>query len=132
MESLKHMVFQELSAVGRPLALVAVIEQSLIGLTAAIARRDLLIQKFQSGEIPERARASYYFGLTLVAAEVILTRCAEVKVTHLGEDDGLFGAVDVDPGGSSGDTSDGPKGRRDAVDREAARVLTQHRAAISA
>ena len=45
-----------------------------------------------------------------VAAEVILTHCAEVKVTHLGEDDGFFGAVDVDPGAGSGDTSDGPKG----------------------
>ncbi len=32
-----------------------------------------------------------------VSAEVILTHCAEVKVTHLGEDDGLFGAVHVDP-----------------------------------
>jgi len=45
-----------------------------------------------------------------VAAEVILTHCAEVEVTHLGKDDGLFGAVDVDPGAGSGDTSDGPKG----------------------
>ncbi|MGB6100363.1 MAG: TniQ family protein [Comamonas sp.] len=44
-----------------------------------------------------------------VGAEVILTHCAEVKVTHLGEDDGLL-AVDVDPGASSGDTSDGPQG----------------------
>ena len=46
---------------------------------------------------------------TVVGAEVILTHCAEVKVTHLGEDDGLL-AVDVDPGASSGDTSDGPQG----------------------
>lgn len=65
LESLKHMVFQELSVVGRPLALVAVIEQSLMGLTAAIAKRDLLIQKFQSGEISEREHVQYYFGLPL-------------------------------------------------------------------
>ena len=67
-----------------------------------------------------------------VSAEVILTHCAEVKVTHLGEDDGLFGAVDVDPGASSGDTSDGPKGRRSESDREAVGLLAQHRAAVPA
>ena len=67
-----------------------------------------------------------------VAAEVILTPCAEVKVTHLGEDDGLFGAVDVDPGGSSGDTSDGPQGRDGQSDRAAVGVLAQHSTAILA
>jgi len=61
--------------------------------------------------------------IAIVSAGVILTHCAEVKVTHLGEDDGFFGAVDVDPGGSSGDTSDGPKGRRGEIDREAAGLL---------
>jgi len=69
---------------------------------------------------------------SLVSAEVILTHCAEVKVTHLGEDDGLFGAVDVDPGASSGDTSDGPKGRRGESDRQAVGLLAQHRAAVPA
>ncbi|MGZ0077552.1 hypothetical protein [Methylomonas sp. YC3] len=64
-ETLKHLVFQELSAVGRPLALVAVIEQSLIGLSGAIAKRDQLVQKFASGEIPENNYAHYYFGLPL-------------------------------------------------------------------
>ncbi len=64
-ETLKHIVFQEISAVGRPLALVAVIEQSLIGLTAAIAKRDQLIQRFAAGEIPENNHAHYYFGLPL-------------------------------------------------------------------
>ncbi len=42
LETLKHAVFQETSAVGRPLALVAVIEQSLIGLSKAISKRDEL------------------------------------------------------------------------------------------
>ncbi len=65
-----------------------------------------------------------------VAAEVILTHCAEVKVTHLGKDDGL--AVDVDPGASSGDTSHGPKGRGGQSDRAAVGLLAQHRAAVSA
>jgi Transposase len=61
--------------------------------------------------------------ITVVRAEVVLTHCAEVKVTDLGEDDGLFGAVDVDPGASSGDTSDGPKGRGGQSDREAVGLL---------
>lgn len=64
-ESLKHMVFQEISVIGRPLALVATIEQSLIGLTAAIAQRDNLVERFNNGSIPENAHANYFFGLPL-------------------------------------------------------------------
>lgn len=62
-ETLKHIAFQEISAVGRPLALVSVIEQSLIGLTSAIAKRDQIIRSFASGAIPEQSHANYYFGL---------------------------------------------------------------------
>jgi hypothetical protein len=69
-ETLKHIAFQEISAVGRPLALVSVIEQSLIGLTSAIARRDQLIQSFSSGAIPEQLHVNYYFGLPLKAGHV--------------------------------------------------------------
>lgn len=46
-------------------------------------------------------------------------------MTHLGEDDGFFGAVDVDPGASSGDTSDGPTGRRGESNREAVGLLAR-------
>jgi hypothetical protein len=69
-ETLKHVVFQELSVVGRPLALVSVIEQSLIGLSSAIAKRDQLIQRFASGEIPENKHAHYYFGLPLQGGHI--------------------------------------------------------------
>lgn len=69
-ETLKHIVFQEISAVGRPLALVAVIEQSLIGLNAAIAKREALIQRFASGEIPEDKHPHYYFGLPLQGGHI--------------------------------------------------------------
>jgi hypothetical protein len=58
-----------------------------------------------------------------VSAKVILTPCDEVKVTHLGEDGGFLEAADVDPGASSGDTSNGPTGRRDQGDREAGGML---------
>lgn len=64
-ETLKHIMFQEIAVTGRPLALVAVIEQSFIGLTTAMAKRDQLIQRFASGEIPESERIKYYFGLPL-------------------------------------------------------------------
>jgi hypothetical protein len=67
-----------------------------------------------------------------VSARVILTPCDEVKVTHLGEYGGFLEAADVDPGASSGDTSNGPTGRRDQGDCEASRVLTQHGAAVFA
>ena len=67
----------------------------------------------------------------LVSAGLILTHCAEVKVTPLGEDDGLCGAVDVDPGASSGDTSDGPT-RGDASDRAGTGLFAQHGSALSA
>jgi integrase len=55
----------------------------------------------------------------------------EVDLTHLGDADGLL-AVHVDPGASSGDTSDGPKGRRGAADRAGAGLFAQHRATLPA
>lgn len=67
----------------------------------------------------------------VVSADVKLTHCAGVKVTHLGDDGGLL-AVDVDPGASSGDTCDGPQGRGNQGNREAAWLLAQHRAAVLA
>lgn len=90
------------------------------------------------GELIERIRWAYRKSHTwvnlelgeLVGAEVILTHCAELKVTHLGEDDGLL-AVDVDPGASSGDTSDGPQGRERQSNRQAVGVFAQHGTPIS-
>jgi len=55
---------------------------------------------------------------------------AEVELTHLGEDGSFLEAADVDPGASSGDTSDGPTGRRDQSDREASRMLAQYGTAV--
>src|SRR5690606_15122258 len=69
-DTLKHIAFQEISAVGRPLALVAVIEQSLIGLTAAIAQREKLIQKFANGVIPDQLQPNFYFGLPLQSGHI--------------------------------------------------------------
>lgn len=65
METLKDLVFQKLSAVGRPLALVAVLEQSLAGARDAVAKREALVRRFAAGEIPEHLTAHFYFGLKM-------------------------------------------------------------------
>jgi len=64
-ETLKNLAFEKLSAVGRPLALVSVLEQSLAGARDAIAKRELLVQRFANGAIPENLTAHFYFGLKL-------------------------------------------------------------------
>ncbi len=64
-ETLKDLVFQKLSAVGRPLALVSVLEQSLAGVRDAVAKREGLVQRFATGGIPEHLTAHFYFGLKL-------------------------------------------------------------------
>jgi hypothetical protein len=61
-ETLKALVFEKISAQGRALALVSVIEQSLVGVREAILRRDALIQRFQSGAIPTQQLPYHYFG----------------------------------------------------------------------
>ncbi len=70
LETLKNLVFEKISTVGRPLALVAVTEQSLTGLNNAIAKRDQLIERFQTGEIPEKLRPHYYLGVPFSGGHV--------------------------------------------------------------
>lgn len=64
-ETLKDLVFHKMSAYGRALALVSVLEQSLLGLKEAILKRDLLIQRFSSGAVPAEQLPQYYFGMPL-------------------------------------------------------------------
>lgn len=64
-ETLKDLVFEKITAQGRALALVSVIEQSLVGLRDAIARREGLIQQFKGGAISNEQVPFYYFGLPL-------------------------------------------------------------------
>jgi hypothetical protein len=63
LDTLKTLVFERISVYGRPLALVSVLEQSLVGLKRAIDHRDCLIQRFQSGTTPKELLAHHYFGL---------------------------------------------------------------------
>jgi hypothetical protein len=62
-ETLKSLVFERISAYGRPLALVAVLDQSLAGLKQAVERRDTLVQQFSNGAVPKEVFAHFYFGL---------------------------------------------------------------------
>lgn len=64
-ETLKDLAFHRISAYGRVLALVSVLEQSLLGLKEAVLRRDLLIQRFVSGAVPAEQLPQYYFGTPL-------------------------------------------------------------------
>lgn len=65
------------------------------------------------------AIARQRFVLLSVSAGVKLTHCAEVKVTHLGEDGGFLGRRHVDPGAGSGDSDIGPARRVDSADQSA-------------
>jgi hypothetical protein len=65
LETLKTLVFEKISAQGRGLALVSVIEQSLVGLHNAIGHRDAMCGRFQSGAIPNQQIPYYYFGRPL-------------------------------------------------------------------
>jgi len=69
-ETLKDLAFSKISTVGRPLALVAVIEQSLEGLKGAIQKRDILIQNFSHGQIPKDQIHLYYFGMPLPTGNI--------------------------------------------------------------
>lgn len=64
-ETLKTLLFEKISSHGRPLALASVIEQSLVGLTTAILRRDSFAERMLSGAIPSGQVPYYYFGLPL-------------------------------------------------------------------
>jgi hypothetical protein len=69
-ETLKDLVFNKLSAYGRPLALVSVLEQSFIGLREVISKRDALIHRFASGHIPKELVHKYYFGQKLPSGDI--------------------------------------------------------------
>lgn len=69
-EVLRELLFHKSSAAGRPLALVAVLEQSLIGVESSIRRRDQLIQAFSTGSVSSDLMPLFYFGLPLPSGDV--------------------------------------------------------------
>lgn len=89
-ETLKDLVFQRLSAVGRPLALVAVLEQSLEGARDAVAKHEALVQRFATGQIPEQFTALFYFGLKLPTGHISMEHADLVEGIHNYVDDIAF------------------------------------------
>lgn len=65
MDTLKDLVFNKISAHGRPLSLVSVLDGSANGLRGAIAKRDQLVELIKKGDISEAELPFYYFGLPL-------------------------------------------------------------------
>lgn len=68
-ETLKDLVFHKISAYGRPLALVATLDQCFAGLKEMIAKRDALIHRIASGAIPKDLVPRYYFGMPLPSGD---------------------------------------------------------------
>ena len=63
--SLKEIVYHRLSLSGRPLALLSFLEQSFIGIEETINKRDALVTRFASGDIPKPLYVNFYFGFPL-------------------------------------------------------------------
>nr|WP_298163729.1 hypothetical protein [uncultured Pseudomonas sp.] len=89
-ETLQELLFHKISAHGRPLALAAVLEQSLIGLKDSITKRDSLAQKFGNGEIPNELMAQHYFGLPLPNNDINQEYPDLVEAIHSYSDDIIF------------------------------------------
>jgi hypothetical protein len=65
LDSLKELVYHRVAAYGRAVALVSVIEQTLVGIRNSILRRDQFVQRVQGGAIPDEHLVNYYFGRPL-------------------------------------------------------------------
>jgi hypothetical protein len=90
MDTLKSLVFERISAYGRPLALLAVLDQSLIGLRETMEKRDHLVQRFLSGAVKKQEFPHYYFGLRLPSGDTNQEYSDTVKAIHSYTDDIIF------------------------------------------
>lgn len=90
LETLKGLVFEKISAYGRALALVSVLDQSLIGLRDAIAKRDEWVHRFSSGGVPKGIFQNYYFGLQLPNGDTNQEYPDLVFAIHSYTDDVIF------------------------------------------
>lgn len=69
-------------------------------------------------------------GREFVSADAKVAHCAEVNLTHLGNNGGFARAVDVEPGAHSGDTSFGPSWAWCARDSAAVRLFAEYGEAV--
>lgn len=63
-DTLKDLVFNKISAHGRPLSAVAMLEGAFIGLKEVLSKREILVERFKAS-ITEKEAPYYYFGLQM-------------------------------------------------------------------
>ncbi len=64
-ETLKNLVFNEVSSHGRALSATSFLEGAYIGLKEVLARRESMVAKFQDGTIGEAETPYFYFGIQM-------------------------------------------------------------------
>ncbi len=89
-ETLKHLVFDRISAFGKPLGLVSLVENAAIGLGAAVAKRSRLIERFAEHRPPESEWPWHYFGERLQSGHTHKEYADLVEVMHSYTNDVIF------------------------------------------
>lgn len=95
-ETLNHLVFDGISAYGRSLGLVSMIENAAAGLATAVAKRDRLIAAFGQlsafGQLrpPPDVMASHYFGEQTPSGDTPREHADVVEVIHSYTNDLIF------------------------------------------
>lgn len=89
-ETLKTLVFDRVNAFGRPLTLVAQIENATAGLAAAIAKRARLIEGFKASPLEPDLLALTYFGEKLPTGHTHREYADIVEIIHSYTNDLIF------------------------------------------
>lgn len=89
-ETLKTLVFDRVSTFGRPIVLVAQIEQASDGLRAAIAKRSRLVDGFKASLLEPESLALTYFGEKLPTGHTHREYADIVEVIHSYTNDLIF------------------------------------------
>lgn len=89
-ETLKTLVFDRVNAFGRPLTLVAQIENASAGLSAAITKRARLIEGFKTSSLDPGLLALTYFGEKLPTGHTPREYADIVEVIHSYTNDLIF------------------------------------------
>lgn len=89
-ETLKSLVFDKVSAFGRPLMLIAQIENASTGLTGSIAKRARLIEDFKTTSREPDLLALQYFGEKLPSGHTHREYADIVEVIHSYTNDLIF------------------------------------------
>jgi hypothetical protein len=89
-ETLKQLVFDKISAYGKPLSLVSLVENAALGLTTSILKRDKHIERFTEHKLPQDVWPLHYFGEKLPSGHTHKEYSDLVEVIHSYTDDLIF------------------------------------------